>query len=230
MNMRRLGSQLLRVAIRRTRPELRAWGRAMLNEMDAIENDWAAFRWAIGGAVSLFRAFELPISDISEVPQRLESLQNTMRRQLGIGYLGCLLVIGGFAHAFVTFPSIGERVGSVVTILGAGFIALQIHWNSSRRRAAASHGDASAAIHRYRVVLQHLRDFHRGTWFWSRLIVFLPGPLLFAYEFHRNHPEPLKSFLLVIIVFLGLGIAGIPLNLNRSRKFQRELDRLNNLE
>ena len=63
MIIRRLGSQILRVAIRRSGPELRGWGTAMLNEMDAIENDWAALRWAIGGAASLFRGFELPISD-----------------------------------------------------------------------------------------------------------------------------------------------------------------------
>jgi len=202
----------------------------MRNEMDAIENDWAAFRWAIGGAASLFRGFELPIRDVSEVPQRLERLQSTMRRQHVGGYLVCFLVMAGFSYYLVIFPNIGERVGSVLTILGAGVSAVQLHENNARRRrAAVSNGDSSAAPDRYQSVLQHMRDFHRGTWFWSRLIAILPGPLLFAYAFHRTHPEPLGSFLAGIVGFLVLGIIAIPLNLNRSRKFQRELDRLNDL-
>jgi hypothetical protein len=201
----------------------------MLNEMDAIENDWAALRWAIGGAASLFRGFELPISDVSEVPQRLERVQNTVRRAHVIGYLASCLVMAGFSHYLVIFPNIGERVGCMFTILGAGLIAVQLHSNNVRRRRAASHGDCSTAIDRYRVVLEHMRDFHGGTWFWSRMMAILPGPLLFAYSFHRTHPEPLGSFLVGIIGFLGFGIIAIPLNLNRSRKFQRELDRLDDL-
>ena len=96
-------------------------------------------------------------------------------------------------------------------------------------RFQVSNGDGSAAMDRYRVVLEHMRDFHRGRWFWSRMITFLPGPLLFAYAFHRTHPEPLGSFLVGIVSFLVLGVIAIPLNLNRSRKFQRELDRLDDL-
>lgn len=229
MIIRRLGSQILRVAIRRSGPELRGWGTAMLNEMDAIENDWAALRWAIGGAASLFRGFELPISDVSEVPQRFERVQNTIRRAHVVGYLACFLVMAGFSHYLVIFPNIGERVGCVLTILGAGLIAAQLHSNNARRRRAASHGDGSAAMDRYRVVLEHMRDFHRGPWFWSRMIACLPGPLLFFYASHRTHPEPLGSFLVGIIGFLVLCIIAIPLNLNRSRKFQRELDRLDDL-
>lgn len=228
MMIRRLGSQILRVAIRRAGPELRCWGEAMLNEMDVIESDWAALRWAIGGAVSLFRGFELPISDVSEVPERFERVQNALRRKYNIAYLACFLVMAGFSYYLVIFPNIGERVGCVLTILGAALLAVQLHSNDARRRRAASPGDGSAAMDGYRGALEHMRDFHRGRWLWSRMIAFL-GPLLFAYAFHRTHPEPLGSFLAVIIGFLVLGIVAIPLNLNRSRKFQRELDRLHDL-
>ena len=146
-----------------------------------------------------------------------------------IGYLACFLVMAGFSYYLVIFPNIGERVGCVLTILGAGLAAVQLHLNTARRRAAVSNGDGSAAMDRYRVVLEHMRDFHRGRWFWSRMITFLPGPLLFAYAFHRTHAEPLESFLAGIVGFLVLGVIAIPLNLNRSRKFQRELDRLDDL-
>ncbi len=199
----------------------------MLNETDAIENDWAAFRWAVGGARALFRGSELPISDASEIPKGLEHLQNTTRRRQRAGYLACGFVIAGFSYYFAIFPNIAERIGCVLTVLGSGFLAVQLYLNHARRRAAASERGSPAVIDRYREVLQHMRDFHRGTWFWSRMIIFLPGPLLFMYGFHRAHPE--QNVLGVVIAFLVFGVLAIPLNLGLSRKFQRKIDQLDNL-
>lgn len=51
--IRSLALRTLNAAVRRTRPEFRDWGLAMLREMDFIENDWAALFWAIGSVKSL---------------------------------------------------------------------------------------------------------------------------------------------------------------------------------
>ena len=227
MNLRPLGISILKSAMRRAAPELQQWGDAMLNEMDAIESNWTAFRWALGSAAVLYRGCEVPINDACEIPRRLEHLQETTRRRNRAGYLACFAVIAGFVYYFGIFPDIGERIGCVVTVLGAGFLAIQLYLNHLRRKAAASGGDSSAAIDRCRAVLQHLRDFHRGTWFWSRMIIFLPGPLIFMYAFHRIHPD--RGFLAVAIAFLAFGLLAIPLNLGLARKFQREIERLENL-
>lgn len=223
MNIRKVGAAILRAVVRRAPPELRPWGDAMLNEVDAIENDWAAFRWAFGGARALLRPCELPINDVSEIPQRLEHFQKTTRRWQRSAYLVCFVVMGGFAYYLAVLPNIVERIGSLLTVLGSGFLVLQLYWNYVRRRAASISG-SSAAIDRYTAVLQHRRDFHTGTWFWSRMIVILPGPLLFMYGHQRVAPDP--SFVYVIIAFLAFAILGIPLNLGLSRKFQREIERL----
>lgn len=227
MNIRRVGVAILRVAVRRAPPELRPWANAMLNEMDAIENDWVAFRWAVGSATALFRPCELPINDVSEIPKRLDHFEATTRRWQRSGYLVCLVVIGGFAYYLAIFPNILERIGCVLTILGSGFLAVQLYWNYVRRREAASGSSSSAVMDRYRAVLEHRRDFHRGAWFWSRIIIFLPGPMLFMYGLRRVNPDP--GFLFEIIAFLVFAILAIPLNLNLSRKFQREIDRLDKL-
>ena len=227
MNIRRLGLSILRAAVRRAAPGLQEWGDAMLNEVDAIEGEWTAFRWALGSAAVLYRGCEVPINDACEIPRRLEHLQETTRRRQRAGYLVSLFVIGGFVHNFTVSPTIPERIGCVLTILAGGILTLQLYVNARRRRAAAPANASSTVADRYKAVLQHVRDFHRGTWFWSRLIALLPGPILFMYEFHRAHPE--QIFLPVLIAFLVFGILAVPLNLNLSRKFQREIDRLDDL-
>ena len=225
MNIRKLGIAILKAALRRAAPGLQQWGEAMLNEMAAIENDWAAFRWALGSAAVLYRGCEAPINDASEIPGRLEHLQDITRRRQRGGYLACFFVMGGFLYYFAIFPGMAARTGCALTVLGAGFLAAQLYLNRVRRQAAASVSTASTVAERYRAVLQHMRDFHRGAWFWSRMIVFLPGPLLFMYALHRADPDP--GSLAVVIVFLAFGVIAIPLNLGLSRKFQREIERLN---
>lgn len=51
--------------------------------------------------------------------------------------------------------------------------------------------------------------------------------MLFMYGLRRVNPDP--GFLFEIIAFLVFAILAIPLNLNLSRKFQREIDRLDKL-
>lgn len=52
---RRAAAVLLRMAARLVPEESRAWGAAMLHELDYIEGDFAALRWAMGGASVLCR-------------------------------------------------------------------------------------------------------------------------------------------------------------------------------
>jgi hypothetical protein len=198
----------------------------MLNEMDVIESDWAAFRWAVGGAVALFRGFELPISNASEIPKRLDMLQKKMRRSLAVGYFACLFVGFGFARFLAMSSGSMQRLGCVLTIGGSVFLAFQLWLNHVRRRDACSAIGVTPAIDRYESVLRHMRDFHRGIWFWSRMVVFTPGPILFYFGVKIAHPEIHKNFVSGFIVFVALCFLAIPLNLNRSRKFEREIERL----
>lgn len=226
MNIRKVGAAILRAAVRRAPPELQQWGNAMLNEMDAIGNDWTAFRWAIGGAVSLFRGFELPICNADEIPKRLDMLQKKMRRSLAVGYLACLFVGFGFARFLAMSSGSMQRLGCVLTIVGSVFLAFQLWLNHVRRRDACSGIDAMPPIDRYESVLRHMRAFHSGIWFWSRMAIFTPGPILFYFGVKIAHPEIHKNFISGFIVFVALCFLAIPLNLNRSRKFEREIERL----
>jgi len=52
---RRAANWLMRFARRITPPDQTDWARAMQSELDHVEGDWAALRWAVGGASVLAR-------------------------------------------------------------------------------------------------------------------------------------------------------------------------------
>jgi hypothetical protein len=53
--VRRAAVRTLEFVVRRMRGETRIWGDAMLREMDFVDDDWSAVRWALGGATVLCR-------------------------------------------------------------------------------------------------------------------------------------------------------------------------------
>jgi hypothetical protein len=52
---RRLASRLLHAVLRHSPYYSRDWASAMLRELDFIENDWAAFFWALGSTSAIFK-------------------------------------------------------------------------------------------------------------------------------------------------------------------------------
>ena len=67
MTIRGLASAIIATVIRRASPAAREWGAAMLREMDFIESDWSALLWALGSVTVLFKRWEAPMTDPSEV-------------------------------------------------------------------------------------------------------------------------------------------------------------------
>jgi Flp pilus assembly protein TadB len=231
MTIRRLAFSILNRAIRRAPAEFHEWGKAMLNEMEAIESDWAAFRWAVGGALALIRGCELPIKDLSEVPARMEALEKSARRRYLPGYAACFFVIASFVRFLFYLLNPLQRAGSILTILGSGFLVYQLELNRRQRKAAAgAMGGTPVPCEHYRAILERLRDFHRGRTFWSRMIVFLPGPLLFLVGSHVVYPQLLSPISIDAAIFIALGILAIPLNLKLARKYQRQIDQLDRLQ
>jgi hypothetical protein len=52
---RKLAVRLFRTAVRYVSGESQDWAKAMLGELDYIENDWAALFWALGSTTAIFR-------------------------------------------------------------------------------------------------------------------------------------------------------------------------------
>jgi hypothetical protein len=136
-----------------------------------------------------------------------------------------------FGWFIVIFPNLIQRIGAALTVIGTGYVGYQLVL-IRRRPDGANKAEIEplASLKFYRGELERQRDFHRGLWFWSRLVIFATGPLIFIIGSAIAHPARAKSMYLNAVVFVLLGFLAVPLNLGRARKYQREIDKLDTLE
>jgi hypothetical protein len=227
MTIRRLASAILTAAVRRASPGVREWGTAMLREMDFVESDWAALLWAIGSVPVLFKHLEAPMSDPSAVFSRAQALMKEIRRRTLMGYGACIIATVYFA-SFIFVPNTLQRIGCCLAIPATLYLACQLH--ARRPGNLPPESGLSACTDSYRVELERQRDFHRGTWLWSRLAIIFPSYMLFYIGFAMAHPEFGRGFAGAIAAFLIiLGIVAVPGNLRLSREYQGRIDELDAL-
>ena len=112
-------------------------------------------------------------------------MNRKMRRRTIDGYLVCAVLIAFFVGwMFVGMNSL-QMVGAVLTIIGVSYLAWQIRANRFR---AHSSTDASDTLEHLRRELARQRDFHWGSRFWWRMLLFVPGPLIFFAGFAQAQP------------------------------------------
>jgi hypothetical protein len=168
---------------------------------------------------------ELSTNPLQISPDQLrkeaEKLKAGLRKRTVIGGGAALIVIVGWTVFFFVFPNALQRIGSILTVAGAGYMLVQL-----RMRPARTMPDTGATdcMRFYRDELERQRDFHRGKWFWSRLLIFLPGPLISFVGFARAYPKVAPFIRLELMAFLILGAIAIPLNLRLARKYQGRID------
>jgi len=141
--------------------------------------------------------------------------------------------MASFSCYFFIFPNMIQRIGSLLTVLGAGYLAYQLRLNQLQEKdstiAAAEMGNA-APVAFYRAKLQRQIVFHSGLWFWSRLAILVPGPLLFIVGTEIVHPR-LATFMgaegLAFLFFVALSV---PLNLRKARRYQRHISELDAIQ
>jgi hypothetical protein len=159
-----------------------------------------------------------------QLRKEMEKLRKGLRRRLVIGGGAALFGIAVFALFFFVFPNRLQRIGSVLTVLGTGYMLVQLKMRPARAVPAVGE---TGCTEFYRAELERQRDFHRGKWFWSRLVIFLPGPLVFCLGFAQAYPEAALIIWLDVAALLILAVIAVPLNLRLARKYQRRIDSLN---
>jgi hypothetical protein len=119
-----------------------------------------------------------------------------------------------------------QTVGAVLTIIGLSYLGWQIRANRFRPLSI----DAMDTLGHLRRELARQRDFHWGSRFWWRMLLFLPGPFIFFAGFAQAHPEVIRMIRFETISFVVLAIAAIPLNMWMARRYQRQIDALTRLQ
>jgi hypothetical protein len=192
----------------------------MANESGDVRDTWQSQQ---------VEAFRMPLDVIRG---RIEKFDRNIRRRHYIGYAVCLFVIGNSIWWVIIFPNLIQRIGALLTILGTGYLGYQLLLHQIQKKTSAVNGAEmgnAASTGFYRANLERQRDFHRGIWFWSRLVIFVPGPFVFCLGTAIAHPETARQMRVQALIFAFLAALAVPLNLGMARKYQRQIDELDAL-
>jgi hypothetical protein len=216
--IRRLAITILNAAIRLAAPTTQEWAVAMLRELDFIENDWTALRWAAGSARVLFTHNDPPLADPSEIPRAAQYLKKTVWRRT---LRGSVLTLGEVAaFAWISFIATNQlqRIGCYFTMAAMLYMTYQLF--------AARWRSTSLDIDSYRAELERQRDFFSGSSLWSRIVFLPPGPILFCVGTVIAFPDTIRTNAMIAATFIGLCMVAVPRSLRVSRKYQRKIDEL----
>jgi hypothetical protein len=202
MTIRRLASVILAASVRWASPEVREWGKAMLREMDFVEGDWAALFWALGSATALFRHLEAPMNNLSDAFSRTQALMKKIQRRTIGGYAVCFILTVAFGSFFFILPNTLQKVGSVLTVSAALYMAYQLYAGRNGKQPTETRPSECTVF--YRTELERQRDFHRGIWFWSRLVIMVPGYILFLIGSAMAYPAAARGFAMIGACFIVL--------------------------
>jgi hypothetical protein len=163
------------------------------------------------------------------IKARVDRLARRTRLRNGGGLVVCGIVLIGCLWWVMSIDNPLARTGAVLTAVGICNMAFQLRSNqggerAAVRRAAAMGSTPSALFHRGE--LERQRDFHRGRLLWIRLVLMVPGPLLFFAGFAQAHPEVAGTIRLEALAFALMWLAAVPLNLRLAGGYQRQLDEL----
>jgi len=174
---------------------------------------------------ALWKEMEMNPSVFSpdQLRKEADKLRAGLRRRSIIGGGAAWIVLAAFVAVFFFFPSTLGRIGSALTVLGAGYMLVQLRMRPPR--ALPDVGEVGG-VQFYRGELERQRDFHRGSWFWSRLLILLPGPIIFLMGFVHVFPDAAPLMWLDLAALLVLAVLAVPLNLRLARKYQRRIDLL----
>lgn len=165
---------------------------------------------------------------VEEIHKRAEQDRKRVRSRTLVGSAICWALIAYFALALFVLPNVLARIGSCLTIIACAYMLYQLH--GRRGEALSLQPTGVSGIRAYRTELERQRDFHRGSWFWSRLLILVPSYLLFIAGFAIAHPELAKVLAAIAAVAVILGILAVPLNRKESNRYQRRIDELDALE
>jgi hypothetical protein len=225
--LRQLALKVASGVVRLASPGAEEWAKATSREIEFIESDWAALRWALGGMRILLRPSEARISSLADIPQSASRFLREIRKRTIVGSAVCIIETIWIGSTIHTLRNPTQRLGCYLLIAAMLFLTVQLF---ARRGALRSTCASPAIPTAYRLELERQRDFHRGGWLWSRVICMPPGFLLFCLGAAIAHPANSRGPATMATVFLMICVLAIPNNLRVAHKYQRRIDDLDAIE
>jgi hypothetical protein len=160
-------------------------------------------------------------ASIGALRRDAEKLRKSVHRRSVVGLGVTWAVVAAFSLIFFLFPNVWQRIGSALTVVGTAYMCIQLRMRPAR---VMPDMDETESLRFYRDELERQRDFHQGRWFWSRLAILLPGPLIFFVGFARAYPRLATFGWMELAAFIIFCACAVPLNLGLARKYQRRID------
>lgn len=229
--LRKLAVKISDTVVRRCPPAYKDWAQATSRELEFIESDWAALRWALGSWKMAARCQNAPLASMADVPRAARRLLRETRVSTAITWLSLLWMCFWFSGIFLhTVPGGRTRLGWGLVLAVLVYIACEAitfrGWRSARGPEVA---DA------YRSALVHQRDLLSGVWIWSRLAIMYAGPMLAAYHAWLLKPSHVREIILSgnlaacgVMVLILLAVR--PITRRNIVGYQRTIDQLDALE
>jgi len=171
-----------------------------------------------------------------ELRQKMKQLNKQLKMRDSIVYVICIGEIAIFTFVILAMPAPATlKIGLFLVILAMGFLVGQIWLDRNSRKVSGTTAAAlgkAGSVDFYRVELVRQRNFHRGVWFWSRLMALLPGLLvcdIWLIVRYPKHPMGYLGYVLTASLLLLCPWA-VWLNWKKSLCYQRQIDALDALK
>lgn len=166
-----------------------------------------------------------PIS-LDDVRAKARRFNRRVALRNAIEYIACVLVCIVFGFYIVHFPHRLIRAGSVLVMLGACFVAWQMHRRASSQPLPSEAGAQSWIAFR-RGQLARQRDALRSVAWWY-VGPFVPGVVVFrcGVEFELDASAPFARGWTANLFIAGVLLCVIALNLFAAGQLQRKIDAL----
>lgn len=228
MLLRTLANRIACGVVRGAGPGDKDWAKATAREMEFIESDWSALRWALGSSRILWRWTATPLTSSASVPAAAVEFAREVRKRTVLGLAACAFVTFAFWRSGRHAHHAMERAGAYLTAMAALYMLAQLLARRGRLSTRCGH---APTVQEFRAELQRQRDFHRGFWLWSRMVALLPGYVMFCFGAAMVGAFADRfiavSILAVFLVLIFLGATG---NQKVAQRYQRRIDELDRLE
>jgi hypothetical protein len=234
--LRKLAVKISDTVVRRSLPAYKDWARATSRELEFIESDWAALRWALGSwKMAASCQMNASLTSMSDVPRAAAMFLKGARVSNVVNWVSLLWMGYWFSGIFPhTTANPSRLLGSGLILAILVYIACQAI--AFRGWRFPLEGGLPVVANAYRLALERQRDFASGVWYWSRSAILVAGPLLSAYRAWLLKPSLVREIILRanlaagVIIVVSLLLTWPKIWLSPWRKYQRTLDQLDALE
>jgi hypothetical protein len=232
--LRKLAVKISDTVVCRSQPAFKDWARATARELEFIESDWAALRWALGTWKMATGCQNAPLTSMSEVPRAARSFLRQTRASMVLT-AGSLLWMSYWFSGIFRHTLTGRQTSLGWALLLAALVYIVCEAIAFRGWRLPRGGQLREVADAYRAALVHQRDHLNGVWFWYRGTLVVAGPLLGACHAWLLKPGAAREGLLHANLAAG-GIIVLTLLVTRPvtrrviARYQRTIDQLDALE